>query len=409
MKLIPLAGALLAGFASATHAQSLAGLWDAQLIVSPDYHLPFPIEFSVDGNRVTAAFFNGDERVTSTSGTQDGSHVAVEFGDYDSHLEATLENGVLKGKYGGARGGFREFEAKPHAAAPDGATGPGIGGLWDIPHDSPKGEKAWHFIVRQNGAEVSAAILRVDGDTGTFRGTWQQDRYVLNLFDGARGSTLEVVPQADGTLALNLRALRGPASTLTAFRADVAKAQGLPEPTDPEHHTRLKDPSAPLQFSFPDRSGHVVSNTDERFRGKVVLINITGSWCPNCHDEAPFLSALYKKYHPLGLEVVALDFEDASQLTKLTRLDAFIKKFDLGYTYLIAGEPKELQAKVPQAENLNAFPTTFFVGRDGLVHAIHAGFAAPASGQFNTDLVASIDHTVETLLAAPGGSAAAAN
>jgi thiol-disulfide isomerase/thioredoxin len=95
---------------------------------------------------------------------------------------------------------------------------------------------------------------------------------------------------------------------LTAYRPEVAKAKGLPEPTDANRHTGVKDPSKPFEFRFPDLNGNVVSNTDARFRGKVVLINITGSWCPNCHDEAPFFAELYRKYHDRGLEIAALSF-----------------------------------------------------------------------------------------------------
>ena len=76
----------------------------------------------------------------------------------------------------------------------------------------------------------------------------------------------------------------------------------------------MKDPAEPLRFSFPDIQGQIVSNTDARFRGKVVLVNISGSWCPNCHDEAPFLAALYKRYRASGLEIVTLSFEEADQL-----------------------------------------------------------------------------------------------
>ena len=70
--------------------------------------------------------------------------------------------------------------------------------------------------------------------------------------------------------------------------------------------------------------GKVVSNDDAQFRGKVVLVNISGSWCPNCHDEAPFLAALHRRYQPAGLEVVTLSFEEADQLANPTRLRAFI-------------------------------------------------------------------------------------
>ena len=54
--------------------------------------------------------------------------------------------------------------------------------------------------------------------------------------------------------------------------------------------------------------------------------------------------------------------------------------------------------RLKQAENLNAWPTTFFLGRDGRVRGVHAGFAAPASGEFNTLLKQDFTNTVERLL-----------
>jgi thiol-disulfide isomerase/thioredoxin len=127
-----------------------------------------------------------------------------------------------------------------------------------------------------------------------------------------------ITPQSDGTLAVELGGQHHEGSMI-AYRPEEARAKGLPEPTDADHHTGVKDPSQPFVFSFPDLNGNIVSNTDARFRNKVVLINITGSWCPNCHDEAPFLSEVYRKYHGRGLEIVALSFEEAEQLQNPTR------------------------------------------------------------------------------------------
>jgi thiol-disulfide isomerase/thioredoxin len=128
----------------------------------------------------------------------------------------------------------------------------------------------------------------------------------------------------------------------------------------------------------------------------VVIVNITGSWCANCHDEAPYLAELYRKYKALGLEIVALDFEDTEELKDPARLPAFIRNYKIAYTYLRAGETSELNAKVPQAVNLNSWPTTFFLGRDGKVRA---GFAAEASGQFHIELQKEYTSTIERLLA----------
>jgi thiol-disulfide isomerase/thioredoxin len=142
-----------------------------------------------------------------------------------------------------------------------------------------------------------------------------------------------------------------------------------------------------------------VTEADPKFKNKVVLVNIGGSWCPNCHDEAPFLGELYRKYRSQGLEIVLLSFEEAAQLEKPTRLRAFIKRYGIEYTVLVAGEPGQLNEKVPQAENLNAFPTTFVLGRDGRVRGVHAGFASPAAGAFHEQTKKEISDEVERLLA----------
>jgi thiol-disulfide isomerase/thioredoxin len=130
-----------------------------------------------------------------------------------------------------------------------------------------------------------------------------------------------------------------------------------------------------------------------------VVLAISGSWCPNCHDEAPFLEELYRAYREQGLEVVALSFEEAEQLKSLSRLRAFVKEYQIDYTVLAPGEPAELAAKFPQGENLNSWPTTFFLGRDHRVRGVHAGFAGRASGEFHQQTKDEIKGIVERLLA----------
>ena len=377
-----------------TLAQSLTGLWDAKLAVNGT-EVPFRLELAGEGASVKGWFFNGEDKVPSTSGRFANGSLVLNFDQFASKLEATLKDGVLEGKYGGGRRGGWTFQAKRFTPSParDGIV-PGIAGVWVIANDSPKGEHAWRFIVRQSGPEVSAAILRVDGDTGTLTGAYQGEKFVLSHFSGARPNRLEVTPLPDGTLQLSLNG-----KTMTATRESEARAKGLAEPTDPTKHTGVKDPREPFHFRFPDLSGRVVSESDARFQGKVVLINITGSWCPNCHDEAPFLAELYRKYRDRGLEIVALSFEEAEQLKDPTRLRAFMKEYGVEYTVLVAGEPAEAPEKLPQAVNWNAWPTTFFVGRDGRVRSVHAGFPSRGSGEFYTQAKEEFTALVERLLA----------
>ena len=382
--------------AAAQERPSLAGRWDATVIVN-DLEIPFPFEIGEDGRSVTGSFFNGELAITSTDGTFENGMLELAFAQYASKIEATYANGRLEGQY--VRGSRRRypFRARPAAERTVAATSdaPSIAGVWIIPTESSKGEKAWRFIVRQTGAEVSGGILRVDGDTGTLTGSYRDGTFVMSHFSGARPLLLEVTLEEDGSLRL----LQNRQRELVAVRADSARARELDAPTDPSRHTSVTDPTEPFRFSFPDLDGQIVTNEDPRFVGKVLLVSITGSWCPNCHDEAPFLSNLYKTYRDKGLEIVALSFEEEEQLANPTRLRAFIEKYDLGYTFLLAGVPDQLSEKVPQAVNLNAIPTTFMLGRDGRVRAVHAGFPSPASGIFYTEVQHEITAQIEQLLA----------
>jgi thiol-disulfide isomerase/thioredoxin len=381
--------------ASVAIAQSLTGLWDASVVVN-GLTIPFRMEFSGEGSNVKGSFFNGDERVTSTSGQLENGSLTLRFDHYATRLEATWKDGVLTGRYDRGARGYYPFQAKrADFSAQTGPAAPPIGGLWEIEVKSPKGESAWRFIVRQSGAEVSAAILRVDGDTGTLTGRFKDGKFLLSHFSGARPSLLEITPAKDGALELKLNGK----DQFTAFRPTEARAKGFAEPTDPARHTSVKDAAEPFHFSFPDLAGKVVSNTDPRFHDKVVIVSVMGSWCPNCHDEAPYLEELYRTHRGQGLEVVALSFEEADQLKDPARLRAFIRQYGIDYTVLLCGEPAELKDKLPQAVNLNSWPTTFFLGRDGRVRSVHAGFAARASGEFHDSLQRDVAATVEHLLA----------
>ena len=383
----------------AAFGQSIAGLWDARVNIN-GVEFPFQLELKGNGVNVQGFFVNGDDREASTSGEFKDRILRLGFDDYATELTATLKGNSLDGEWGPYQKRLQVFHADRHVAKPA-FTGrvPAIEGLWEMQGvKSAKGEAAWRLIVRQRGDEVSASILRVDGDTGTIAGRFVNGKFVLSHFSGARPSLLVIEPAAGDTLHVTLSGVRG-SNEYEALRPTVARAKGLPEPTDPTQHTRVKDASQPFPFRFPDLNGRMVANTDARFRGKVVLINITGSWCPNCHDEAPFLAELDRKYRAQGLEIVALSFEESEQLKNPTRLRAFVKKYGLDYTVLLAGETSEAKEKLTQAVNWDAWPTTFFVGRDGLVRSVHAGFPSRASGDLHTQAKADFVAQVEKLLA----------
>jgi thiol-disulfide isomerase/thioredoxin len=406
---------------------ALDGRWDATLIQPEGNVIPFRLDISGSGASLKGTFYNGFEPYEQTTKASfENGQLVLSIDHYLTTITATVQGGELEGKVvSQSRDSSAEygFHATRHVESAKVANVPSIGGSWEIPLATPssKGEKAFRFIVEQKGAEVAASILRVDGDTGAYSGTYQNGKWVLSHFDGSRPGVILVRARDDGTLEVLQNAERPGtnsasagaaaakgydssvsdgryASRLIAYRTEVARAKGFPEPENYETHTTARDPNERFTFNFPDVNGNLISSEDPRFKGKVILAIVTGTWCPNCHDEAQYLVQLDKKYRDKGLAIVALDFEEPEQQGSLARERAFVKQYGVKYTYLIAGAPAEMWEKVPQAVNLNTWPATLFIGRDGRVRSIHSGFASPASGEFHEQLKKEFTTKIEQLL-----------
>jgi thiol-disulfide isomerase/thioredoxin len=412
-------------------ASAIDGRWDAALINNGPA-VPFRLDISGNGPTLKGTFYDGFRPYdATTSASFENGQLILKAEHYLTTISATLKSGELVGTtelQGPSYELKYDFHAVRHVEPPPvAAAAPSIAGSWEIPLETPssKGEKAFRFIVDQHGGEVAASILRVDGDTGAYSGRYQDGKWILSHFDGHRPGVIEVTPHKGGNLTIIAhneafkRALEGRGSEkeaapgnnayaetryegvtqYTAYRSTVARAKGLPEPDDYQKHTAARDPNERFTFNFPDVDGKLVSNNDPRFKDKVVLAIVTGTWCPNCHDEAKYLVQLYKQYHAKGLEIVALDFEEADQQESLTRVRAFIKQYQVPYTYLIAGTPDEMWDKVPQAVNLNTWPATLFIGRDGKVKGTYSGFATAASGVYGKELKDDFTSMIDRLLA----------
>jgi thiol-disulfide isomerase/thioredoxin len=400
----------------AAEPRTIAGLWDA-VIVANGVEVPFRFEIATNGTTVQGFFFEGDRKVGSTAGNFADGMLTLEYDFLNTTLELKLTGDELAGTYRNKRANAKPQDVRMHRFAPvaiDDGNVPSLAGNWEMRRNAdevsaPRDTRTWQVFLRQSGAEVSGSILRIDGDTGTLSGRWHDGRLRLSHFAGERPNLFEARLNADGTLAVTLN---GTAHYLVVRSGD-ARAKGIPEPPDPTRYTSVTDPTAPFQFAFPDLTGKLVANTDAQFRGRVVILSIGGSWCPNCHDEAPFLSELYKAFHARGLEIVGLMFEnDPDPKIARPRVQSFVKRYGVEYPMLIAGttQPspasKTINDALPQLVNFGAYPTTIFLGRDGRVRSLHAGFASPATGAEHVRLKQEMRELVENLLAEPARASA---
>lgn len=439
---------LAAQAGTSPEAQALVGAWDAQAVSANGQVIPLRLDIASQGKdgALTGTFFSNLKPLQGTVVIDDGKagHTAVTIqaeearllGTIDRVVQAELVDGKLQGTLAVSSrdGNLRNLDGKTvkgddytftavHRVAAA-AKAPDIHGEWEIPLDAPntKGERSLRLLVQQNGVDASASILRVDGDGGAYDGYFRDGQWVLSQANARGLASYVVKPLADGSLSVktgNGRAVdthavasdyaaSGGAQSSLAFRPAVARQKGFPEPADYAAHTTVRDSSEKFAFNFPDAlTGKPVSQDDPRFKGKVVLAVVTGTWCPNCHDEVQYLVELDKKYRDKGLAIVALDFEEPEQLQDLSRQKRLVEHYGVEYTYLIAGTPAQMWEKVPQLVNLNTWPATVFVGKDGLVKRIHSGFASPASAEYNKKLQEEFTATIDKLLAEPAKGAVA--
>jgi thiol-disulfide isomerase/thioredoxin len=269
-----------------------------------------------------------------------------------------------------------------------------LAGRWDATWivDGRTSPRIIEFRDSTRGME--GTIISNTGDYGVFWGRADADSFSMSHFDGSYVYMLTGRLDGDTLRGIFHAGLR----TQTPFVA--VRSTGRPHLRDPLEITRAD--TTPFRFSFPDLEGRLVTEKDARFQGKVLLVDIFGTWCPTCHDAAPVLTRLWRQYHDRGLEIVGLAYEvTGDPAIDGRQLRIFREKFDIPYDLLLAGinDTPAAAASQPQLIGFTSFPTSIFIGRDGTVRKIHAGFYGPAMGAAHTAMVRQFERTIETLLA----------
>ena len=360
-------------------APSPAGDWRAALDLAGG-----PLRFGVRLERRGAGWggtlCNGTRCQPFTAVRLEGDSVVLEMADYAAAITARLTDDSLTGAYRnvGNRGPrvipFRAARGKwPASRAPARLTG-----RWDAMWQGDFGSTPRVIELRNGGAGLEGTVISNTGDYGHFAGEAKGDSFAIGHFDGSYVYLLTgaVSPGGDTLRGLFHAGLR----TQTPWIA--VRSTGTPHLKAVTENTRA-DTTERFRFAFPDLDGRMVTQDDPRFRGKVVVVDVFGTWCPTCHDAAPELVELHRKYHDRGLEIVGLAYEVTGDTAVDRRqVRRYREKFDIPFTLLLAGinDTEAAGATLPQLQGFTSFPTTIFLGRDGKVRRIHAGFYGPATG-----------------------------
>jgi len=271
------------------------------------------------------------------------------------------------------------------------------GGKWKI--DFIKGDKHEAALgnFTQTGNDVTGSILTPTGDYRFLSGTVTGNLLQLSTFDGVHAMVFKAKISKDSISGGQTISSKAPVGNWIAVRDEEA---ALPA----EKLTRVKDgQDGTLNFSFRDLDGKTVSINDKRFKNKVVVIQLMGSWCPNCMDETAFMSEYYKKNKQRGVEMIGLAYEYTTDVTRSTQsLRKFQKRFDVRYPILISSatvsDPQRTEKTLPQLTDIKVFPTTIIVGKDGKVADIETDFFGPGTGEYYTKYVERFGKTIDELL-----------
>ncbi|MEO0422923.1 MAG: redoxin family protein [Pseudomonadota bacterium] len=386
------------------------GAWRATVQL-PGGELPFTLSLAESAQGLTATVENGEERVPVGRVAQEGNELLFEFPAFNNRIAATLrEDGSLAGDLTLVkRGGELQvmpFEAYPGAVHRFQVANPSrvdLDGRWAVTFTDDEGKTSPAVgEFTQTGGELQGTFLTPTGDYRYLAGNVDGDGMALSTFDGAHAFLFRARMQQDGTLVGDFWSGTRWHERWRARRDDSA---ALP---DPQTLTFLKAGYDSFTFEFPDQDGEPVSLDDPRFDGKVVLVALAGSWCPNCHDEAAYLAEYYRQNRDLGVEVVCLMYEHFEDFeTAATQVKRFREKFDIQYTTLVAGSSDKTKAAetLPMLNRVLAFPTTIFVDRAGEVRRIHTGFSGPGTGQYFEDWEREFLAFMSTLLSESGATA----
>lgn len=394
-------------FSAAKAQTNLANNYTAYLVRKDNNTVVFNIEVTKENNETVFYIINADERIKITAITVTNDSVNFSMPTFESTFKTKRNaDGSLQGRWiKGTEGDFQNwaFYAIPNQnfrfAKNQGSAKYNVSGKWDVTlskSDATSRKALAEF--EQDGDRITGSFLTTTGDYRYLEGVITGDSLKMSTFDGAHAYTFYAKIADDDKIVggVYLAGYNGK-ETWTAKKDNDVK-----EPVQ-EQPTKLKPGESKLNFTFKDLNGNPVSINDDRFKNKVVVVQLMGSWCPNCLDETKFLSDFYNKYRSRGFEIVSLAYEYTTDWDRSVKsLSKFQKLFNVQYPMLITGvtstDELKTEKTLPQLTPIRSFPTSIFLDRKGNVKEVHSVFYGPGTKKYFDEYTKIFTTIVEGLL-----------
>lgn len=377
------------------------GTWRG-VIDCQGHDLPFTFDVTKRNDSLLVNIHNGPEKILLDEVSIFGDSVKMVLHIFDAELRAKIDGDKLSGTF------VKNYA--PQANQPFSATfgddyrfaknstekTKDFSGKYQIEFKNPKGKLIPSVgMFEQTGNHLSGSFLTPTGDYRYLEGNVVDDKLMLSTFDGNHAYVFIATKSADS--------LKGDyyAGKLSYESFKGIKNENAKMP-DAESLTYLKKGYDKIDFKFPDLNYQLVSPSDEKFKNKVLILQVFGSWCPNCMDETRFLVPWYNENHSRGVEILGLayerkdDFAYASERVKKAK-----EKMKIPYDFVIAGvyDTEKASKTLPMLNKVFGWPTTIIIGKDGKVKYIHTGFEGPGTGIYYEQFKERFNQIVNELLA----------
>lgn len=383
------------------------GLWKFELNLG-EATLPFYCRYKNEDSSFT--ILNAAEKIICPKATYRNDSVFFSAPVFQNEFRLKIFSGMLVG-YWHNTGRSKDYKIAVKAILTDEI--PSIestlvtpGQKWDITFgDSKENYKAiglFNYFSPEINTDaviqkpITGTFITETGDYRFLEGKQINQQFTLSCFDGSHAFLFK------GEFNASNDSVKGVfysgnhhKESFSGFKNDKVHLR------NPDSITYIKPGYDGLAFSFPDLTGKKITFPSAEFQNKVVIVDLMGSWCPNCMDATLFLNKLYGKYKSKGLEIVGLCFERSEDYkTSVAAVSKMKNTLKAEFPFLIAGVASKSKASesLPMLNAVTSYPTTIIIDKKGKVRKIYTGIYGPSTGLYYTHYVEQTETFVEKLL-----------
>ena len=375
------------------------GNYRAEMTTMDGSILPFNFEFLKKSEQLIMKVENGEETLIYDQIRIESDSIKIFMPPFDAVIIVKAEGEYLNGRYlkeeSGIKTPFKAFLSNEPKFKSNTNANIDLNGKFKTEF-RPEKPYPGLGLFTQNGNLISGTFKKNSGDTRYLSGIVSGDSIYMSTFDGAHPYLIKAFKMGD-TIKGNLYYQ---SNSITKFWMVSDENYELP---NKKELTKLKEGYNSIDFSFKNTKGEMISFSDDEFKNKVNVIQIMGTWCPNCLDETQFFLSYLDENKFEDLSFIALSFEAAKTEEKaMKRVQSLIDRFDIPYPILLAQygstDTKLASEKLPMLDEIRAYPTTILVDKKGNVKSIYTGFDGPATGKAFKNFTTEFDKEIKKLL-----------